>query len=43
MVWQMQKEKQNRMLYYFKKHKITAKSGKGFLSSDIKSIKLLRK
>ena len=30
-------------LYYFKKHKITAKSGKGFLSSDIKSIKLLRK
>ncbi len=33
----------NHELYYFKKHKITAKSGKGFLSSDIKSIKLLRK
>lgn len=33
----------NHKLYYFKKHKITAKSGKGFLSSDIKSIKLLRK
>ena len=32
----------NHELYYFKKHKITAKSGKGFLSSDIKSIKLLR-
>lgn len=30
-------------LYYFKKHKITARNGKGFLSSDIKSIKLLRK
>ena len=29
----------NHELYYFKKHKITAKSGKGFLSSDIKSIK----
>ena len=33
----------NHELYYFKKHKITAKSGTGFLSSDIKSIKLLRK
>ena len=33
----------NHELYHFKKHKITAKSGKGFLSSDIKSIKLLRK
>ena len=33
----------NHELYYFKKHKITAKSGKGILSSDIKSIKLLRK
>lgn len=33
----------NHELYYFKKHKITAKSGKGFLSSDIKSIILLRK
>lgn len=33
----------NHELYYFKKHKITVKSGKGFLSSDIKSIKLLRK
>lgn len=33
----------NHELYYFKKHKITAKSGKGFLPSDIKSIKLLRK
>ena len=33
----------NHELYYFKKHKITAKSGKGFLSSDIKSIKLLWK
>lgn len=33
----------NHELYYFKKHKITAKSGKGFLSCDIKSIKLLRK
>lgn len=33
----------NHELYYFKKHKITAKSGKGFLSSDIKSIKLIRK
>lgn len=33
----------NHELYYFKKHKITAKSGKGFLSSDIKAIKLLRK
>ena len=33
----------NHELYYFQKNKITAKSGKGFLSSDIKSIKLLRK
>lgn len=33
----------NHELYYFKKHKITAKSGKGFLPGDIKSIKLLRK
>ena len=33
----------NPELYYFKKHKITAISGKGVLSSDIKSIKLLRK
>lgn len=33
----------NHELYYFKKHKITARNGKGFLSSDIKSIKLLRK
>ncbi len=33
----------NHELYYFKKHKITAKSGKGFLTSDIKAIKALRK
>ena len=33
----------NHELYYFKKHKITAKSGKGFLTSDIKTIKTLRK
>ena len=33
----------NHELYYFKKHKITAKNGKGFLSSDIKTIKTLRK
>ena len=33
----------NHELYYFKKHKITARNGKGFLTSDIKSIKLLRK
>ena len=33
----------NHELYYFKKHKITAKSGKGFLTSDLKAIKLLRK
>ncbi len=33
----------NHELYYFKKHKITAKSGKGFLSADIKTIKSLRK
>ena len=33
----------NHELYYFKKHKITAKNGKGFLTSDIKAIKLLRK
>lgn len=33
----------NHELYYFKKHKITAKSGKGFLVSDIKAIKSLRK
>lgn len=33
----------NHELYYFKKHKITARNGKGFLTSDIKAIKLLRK
>lgn len=33
----------NHELYYFKKHKITAKSGKGFLTSDIKAIKSFRK
>ena len=33
----------NHELYYFKKHKITAKNGKGFLTSDLKAIKLLRK
>lgn len=33
----------NHELYYFKKHKITARNGKGFLPGDIKSIKLLRK
>ena len=33
----------NHELYYFKKHRITAKNGKGFLTSDIKAIKLLRK
>lgn len=33
----------NHELYYFKKHKITAKSGKGFLATDLKSIKSLRK
>ena len=33
----------NHELYYFKKHKITAKNGKGFLTSDIKTIKKLRK
>ena len=33
----------NHELYYFKKHKITAKNGKGFLTSDIKTIKTLRK
>lgn len=27
----------------FKKHKINAKSGKGFLTSDLKAIKSLRK
>ena len=32
----------NHELYYFKKHKITAKMGKGFLPSDLKAIKLLR-
>ena len=32
-----------RELYYFKKHKITAKNGKGFLASDIKAIKSIRK
>lgn len=32
-----------RELYYFKKHKITAKNGKGFLASDIKAIKSTRK
>jgi len=30
-------------LYYFKKHKITAKSGAGFLPSDLKAIKTVRK
>lgn len=29
-------------LYYFKKHKITAKNGKGFLVSDLKAIKSYR-
>ena len=33
----------NHELYYFKKHKITARNGKGFLPGDIKAIKLLRK
>ena len=33
----------NHELYYFKKHKITARNGKGFLPADIKAIKLLRK
>lgn len=33
----------NHELYYFKKHKITARNGKGFLTSDVKAIKLLRK
>lgn len=33
----------NHELYYFKKHKISAKSGKGFLTGDLKAIKLLRK
>lgn len=33
----------NHELYYFKKHKITAKNGKGFQTSDLKAIKLLRK
>ena len=33
----------NHELYYFKKHKITAKSGKGFLAADLKAIKLIRK
>lgn len=33
----------NHELYYFKKHRITAKSGKGFLTGDIKTIKSLRK
>lgn len=30
-------------LYYFKKHKITSKNGKGFLASDLKAIKSIRK
>lgn len=33
----------NHELYYFKKHRITAKMGRGFLSSDLKAIKTLRK
>ena len=33
----------NHELYYFKKHRITAKNGKGFLSADLKAIKSLRK
>ena len=33
----------NHELYYFKKHKNTARNGKGFLPGDIKAIKLLRK
>ncbi len=33
----------NHELYYFKKHKISAKSGKGFLDGDLKAIKLIRK
>lgn len=33
----------NHELYYFKKHKITARNGEGFLPGDIKAIKLLRK
>ena len=33
----------NHELYYFKKHKITARNCKGFLPGDIKAIKLLRK
>lgn len=30
-------------LYYYKRHKITARSGKGFLARDIKAIKAIRK
>ncbi len=30
-------------LYYFKKHRISARSGKGFLASDLKAIEQLRK
>ena len=30
-------------LYYYKKHKITSKNGKGFLASDLKAIKSLSK
>ena len=30
-------------LYWFKKHKISARQGAGFLESDLKAIKLLRK
>ncbi len=33
----------NHELYYFKKHRITARNGKGFLTGDIKAIKSLRK
>ena len=33
----------NHELYYFKRHKITARNGKGFLASDLKAIKAIRK
>lgn len=33
----------NHELYYFKKHKITARNGNGFLDSDLKSIRSKRK
>jgi len=33
----------NHKLYWFKKHRISARQGAGFLDSDLKAIKLLRK